>query len=273
MARKFLELNAVTQLYDPADGVAASAGISDAFKLVLTRGDGTIDPSFIPQLNGGLVPSAATAGATLEAGMFVTVYMDGTTKKVRPAQADNDTYPAFGFVKADVNIGDAVSYFTNGDHIFFPAGTSFLTANIGQPVWLSPTVPGGVTMTRPTTQEQIAQKVGVLDSIESVNGTNMAKIVVALQPYILLAPPSEAVYLTPLANGNFEAKSIKGLGLTYTQDVAIDTWTIDHSLGFRPHVTVFDAVGDVVQPTVSHPTVNRTVIKFGAAVTGSARLS
>lgn len=273
MSRKFLELNATTQLYDPVEGVATSAGVSDAYKLVLTRADGTIDPSFISQLNGGQVPSSAVAGATLEAGMLVSVYMDGSTKKVRPAQADNDTYPAHGYVKASVNIGDEISYYTFGDHLFTPAGTAFLPADIGKPVWLSATVPGGLALTRPTTQEQIAQRVGTLDGIVKVSGTDMAKVVISVQPYTILAAAGEPVYLAPLTNGNFEEKSVRGLGTNFIQDSAATTWTVHHGLGYRPHVTVFDIAGDVLYPSVSHPTVNQTVITFGSATVGSARLS
>ena len=272
MGRKFLEVNPATQLFDPVEGVGVSAGVSDAYKLVLTKGDGTIDPTFLPSSTGGIVPSSAIVGATLTAGMFVTVYLDGVTKKVRPAHADTADYPAMAFVRADANIGDAVSYYTGGEHLIFPANPTFLPADVTKPVWLSDTTPGMLTMMRPSAENHIAQKVGILDALVTVEGVLTAKILVGIGPYTQMTTPGEAVILVPLPDGNFREKTTKSLGYTHNQLVPADTWTITHNLGYKPNVVVIDSAGTEVVGDTSYPSDNQTILHFGAEFSGTARL-
>jgi hypothetical protein len=272
MSRKFLEVNPATQLFDPVDGVGVSAGVSDAYKLVLTRGDGTIDPTFLPSSTGGIVPSSAIAGATLTAGMFVSVYLDGVTKKVRPAHGDNTDYPAMGFISADVNIGDPVSYFLVGEHIAIPAGTTYLPTDVNKAVWLSDTTPGAITLVRPTTEGHIAQKLGVIDALVTVDSVLMVKIIVNIQPYTQLSAPGEPSILVPLPDGNFKERSTKSLGFTFEQMTPALNWTINHNLGYKPKAVVIDSAGTEVVGDASYPNDNQVILHFGAAFSGTARL-
>jgi len=73
------------------------------------------------------------------------------------------------------------------------------------------------------------------------------------------------------ANG---AAGADGLMAPYlhTQAIAAATWTINHNLGERPLVQVFDEAGEEIGGSITHPTVNQTVIEFQTNVSGTARL-
>lgn len=63
---------------------------------------------------------------------------------------------------------------------------------------------------------------------------------------------------------------------THTQSEANTTWTINHNLGFKPvaQVVVLNAGSDevILPKSVTHPTVNQTVVTFSVARTGTVRL-
>jgi hypothetical protein len=59
----------------------------------------------------------------------------------------------------------------------------------------------------------------------------------------------------------------------YTQTVAATTWTINHTLGYRPAmVSVWDTSNVMVEGDVSAPTTSQVVITFSTAFAGKARL-
>ena len=56
----------------------------------------------------------------------------------------------------------------------------------------------------------------------------------------------------------------------HTQSVASDTWTVKHSLGKYPAVTVVDSAGTVVIGDVEYIDTNTCVLKFNGAFSGKA---
>lgn len=64
-------------------------------------------------------------------------------------------------------------------------------------------------------------------------------------------------------------------GSTYqhTQAIASDVWVVDHALGFRPSVSIFDASGAMVIARVQHTDQNQTLIYFSTGMTGFAHCS
>lgn len=58
----------------------------------------------------------------------------------------------------------------------------------------------------------------------------------------------------------------------HNQPVAADTWTINHNLGYKPSVEVYDAGSQEIEADVSNPTVNTTLILFTVPSAGFARL-
>jgi hypothetical protein len=73
--------------------------------------------------------------------------------------------------------------------------------------------------------------------------------------------------------GNQGLPGATGAGVNFVQSTAASVWTINHNLGYRPSVEVFSAAGEEVEPEITHPTVNQTVINCTPPLAGSARLN
>ena len=58
----------------------------------------------------------------------------------------------------------------------------------------------------------------------------------------------------------------------HNQASASFTWTINHNLGYRPSVELFDAGSQEFDAEVTHPTVNQTVVNLSVSTAGFARL-
>lgn len=63
------------------------------------------------------------------------------------------------------------------------------------------------------------------------------------------------------------------IAYTHIQGVSSDVWTINHSLGFYPNVTVVDSAGTIVEGEINYLTTNALVLNFSAAFSGNAYLS
>jgi hypothetical protein len=64
-----------------------------------------------------------------------------------------------------------------------------------------------------------------------------------------------------------------GAGYLHQQTSASTTWTINHNLGFRPAVELFDSGSQEIEGDVSHPSINQAIITVNPATAGSARLT
>lgn len=58
----------------------------------------------------------------------------------------------------------------------------------------------------------------------------------------------------------------------YTQPTPAGQWTVNHNLGYRPAVAVFDSGSQEVIADVAHLSVNTTVITFTIPTAGFTRL-
>lgn len=63
------------------------------------------------------------------------------------------------------------------------------------------------------------------------------------------------------------------LSYTHTQASASSTWTINHGLGYRPSVTIFDNTATEVEGAITHNDENNVTLEFSVAITGTAYLS
>lgn len=64
-----------------------------------------------------------------------------------------------------------------------------------------------------------------------------------------------------------------GGSYAHTQNTPASTWTITHSLGFYPNVTVSDSAGTILEGQIEYPNVTTVVLTFSAAFSGKAYLS
>jgi hypothetical protein len=68
--------------------------------------------------------------------------------------------------------------------------------------------------------------------------------------------------------------SVASFSHTHTQAVASATWTINHGLGYKPSVTVFDSANEEWWGTVNHVDDDNLTITFnGLSFSGYAYLS
>ena len=66
---------------------------------------------------------------------------------------------------------------------------------------------------------------------------------------------------------------VGGGSYLHTQSVASTSWLINHGLGFKPNVDVFDETGRRIRAAVIHHTDNQTELQFLSVRTGEAHLS
>lgn len=59
----------------------------------------------------------------------------------------------------------------------------------------------------------------------------------------------------------------------YDKNVASNSWTINHNLGFYPNVTVQDSGGSIVEGEISYTNSNSLTVTFQASFSGKAYLS
>lgn len=64
-----------------------------------------------------------------------------------------------------------------------------------------------------------------------------------------------------------------GFGYLHQQTSASTTWTINHNLGFRPAVELFDSGSQEIEGDVAHPSINQAIITVNPSTAGSARLT
>jgi hypothetical protein len=116
----------------------------------------------------------AVVSSSLVAGDFVNIYDQGGIPKVRKADASGGTpLKADGFVKDDFTIGDVAEiYFGN-------LNTKYSGLTIGAIYYLSPSSPGRVTSSPPSTANHIVQRLG--------KAINSSTILVEIQDTITLS--------------------------------------------------------------------------------------
>lgn len=68
-------------------------------------------------------------------------------------------------------------------------------------------------------------------------------------------------------------KGDAGAGYAFTQSTSSATWTINHNLGYKPSVDIYDSGSQQIQAEISHPSVNQTVILLTTPTAGFARLT
>jgi hypothetical protein len=60
---------------------------------------------------------------------------------------------------------------------------------------------------------------------------------------------------------------------THSQGVVASVWTISHSLGKKPSVTVVDSGGNTIDGAIDYTDLNNLTITFNAGFTGQAFLN
>lgn len=93
--------------------------------------------------------------------------------------------------------------------------------------------------------------------------------------YVVVEPDVKVIYFpfVPETGGPVAEEPVTAAtGLTYTPPTAMAIWTIPHTLGYEPDVSII-IDGEEVDADVDYPNNSVVVINFGVPVTGTARLT
>jgi hypothetical protein len=122
--------------------------------------------------SGGGTPSLETimvvASEDIADGDFVNIWNSGGARRVRPALAANANKPAQGFATAAALAGATAIVALRGANTHIPGGT-FVVSDLGKNAFLSETLPGKATSTRPVGTNQIVQVLGTIDDLNLVS--------------------------------------------------------------------------------------------------------
>ena len=78
--------------------------------------------------------------------------------------------------------------------------------------------------------------------------------------------------LVPGREGQPGPPGLGSEGYVFNQPTPSGSWTINHNLGYRPSVAVFDSGSQEIDAEVSHPSVNTTILTLNPPTAGFARL-
>lgn len=93
-------------------------------------------------------------------------------------------------------------------------------------------------------------------------------------PTVTIAPPGpHSVTVLPVAGAPGPTGPPGGSYYVHTQLAPASTWIIDHDLGKKVHVTIFDAFGIVIHADIAHGTTNQATVTFPDPTVGSAVIS
>lgn len=98
-----------------------------------------------------------------------------------------------------------------------------------------------------------------MEDLEIDVGTDELSVDVSLEP----------VSLT-LDLNSFQASAVPSY--TYTTLTPLDTWNINHNLGYKPVVQLFNSGSQMIMGTVTQISFNQTIVTFNQPVSGFARL-
>jgi hypothetical protein len=169
---KVLSLNTDGSLQE-VQPVTASAGAGDATKLAQLDSNGKFDISTMPSGIGADTQSINCTEA-LSAGDFVNIYNNAGAVGCRKALAADNTKPANGFVKSSFSISTSALVYLRGVNPNVVLGT-FVVADVGSKVFLSPSTSGGCTKTIPATTGQVAQVLGTIDAVAATVSINFSE--------------------------------------------------------------------------------------------------
>lgn len=106
----------------------------------------------------------------------------------------------------------------------------------------------------------------------SITTTNNTILVTENGNTTVVTVPTTSV-ITAVTAGPQGPKGDAGAGYVFTQPTSSAMWTINHNLGYKPSVDIYDSGSQQIQAEISHPSVNQTVILLTAPTAGFARLT
>lgn len=213
------------------------------------------------------------SGSTILKGSVV--YLNGAignrpTIALSRADSEMTSSSTFGITIEDIP-HNADSYVTCIGTLHVLDTSSFSEGDV---VWLSPTVFGGMTTTKPTAPNH-AVTIGIVTRSHPTLGS----IVLRIQNGYELAELHDVQIVSPQERQSLRYDSEtttwknKTVEYIHTQGTASSTWTIAHNLGKYPSVMVVDSAGSVVIGDVVYSSINQIIVYFSGTFSGKAYLN
>jgi hypothetical protein len=111
--------------------------------------------------------------------------------------------------------------------------------------------------------------VSVLDELEDVDTATVPPA----DGQALVWDDADQVWVPGTVAGGGGSVDPADLSLRFVQPTAAGTWTINHTLGFRPNVSVVDTFGNLVIAEVLYNSDTQITLSFTPAMAGEAYLS
>lgn len=180
MADFYVELDVTTGLLRRKQATD-TGGAGQGGRIVALRSDGTLDPAMVPNTQSVVIN--IVANEALNAGDVVNIFHNGTDRRVRKALATGTSTRAHGFVLDTVSAGSSVAVYLSGLNTSVPRG-SVTASQVGQAVFLSATTGGAVTLTPPSSPNNIIQTLGFVVHVDTTN--NVLHVLFDIQSPILV---------------------------------------------------------------------------------------
>lgn len=192
--------------------------------------------------------------------------------KVAPMVA-NGTYPGYVFfgVTDQAIAGASDGYVSVFGKI---RGINTSAYSNGDILWCNPAVPGGFTLVEPVAPNLKLAVAAVVNA--GNNGTIFVRWTTGARLQDLHDVEANGskvdrdVLTYIAANNRWEARQAS---FSYTQSTPASVWTINHNLGFKPSVELFDTGSQEIDGEVIHTSVNQAVVTFTKAIAGFSRLN
>lgn len=75
-----------------------------------------------------------------------------------------------------------------------------------------------------------------------------------------------------VVSGHLDGNTKPTYAYTFYQTDSSSTWTINHNLGYNPIVRVFIGTSEVQPASITHPSINQSIVTFSSPQVGYARL-
>jgi hypothetical protein len=112
------------------------------------------------------VPQLMNTAEPIGAGMYVSVFDDGGTARIRPAHAGDTSHCAVAYIIDSVGLHEDINAYFDGVNPLAQLTTTPVAADVGKTVFLS-TSPGYVSLTPPNASGQLLQPIGRIIKIIS----------------------------------------------------------------------------------------------------------
>lgn len=110
-----------------------------------------------------------------------------------------------------------------------------------------------------------------MTTVNVTTTTNTVDVTTETGTVVVQVPVTSTV--TAITAGPQGPQGVAGAGFDFVQASSSATWTINHNLGYKPSVDVYDNGSQQIQAEVSHTSVNQTVILLTVSTAGFARLT